>query len=224
MPAINKQAVCPPSTVLSITHSTVLNGINPGNEITDVKQLGEPWSSPCASISPSAEGKRRPRESGELCLAPRSTMNLPNDLWWVWEASFQSHGLTRSKPAEEMTPSWYRSSPSRRYLQRVVKADPGGLQLSHSLVNHSIKGLCIWVFKEQLKIHCACFMNTTYWKPTPQRAWIGAYTGEGTTTINTVDIPIKPRKIFPFPLATPSCPLSGQTQSVFCYYRSLDLF
>lgn len=40
--AINKQAVCPPGTVLSITHSAVLNEINPGNEITDVKQLGEP--------------------------------------------------------------------------------------------------------------------------------------------------------------------------------------
>ena len=148
------------------------------------------------------------------------------DLCW------QSNGLTRSKPAKEMVPSWYRSSPSMRYLQRVVKADPGRLQLSYSLVNQSIKGLCIWVFKKQLKIHCICFMYTTYWKPTPQRAWIGACTGKGTTTINTVDTCIKPWKVFSFPLATPpslppslpSLPLSGQPRSVFCHYRSLDLF
>lgn len=44
--SVNKQAVCPPSSVLSITRPTVLNAINPGNEITDVKRCGEPRATP----------------------------------------------------------------------------------------------------------------------------------------------------------------------------------
>lgn len=42
MPAGNKLAVCSPKARISVTHLTVLNGISSGNEITDVRHLGEP--------------------------------------------------------------------------------------------------------------------------------------------------------------------------------------